>query len=1098
MFRLYPISGVSLRAVIAFMLLAVSAASLGICDEQPWQRVNGGYALNSGSPARGSAVFLKTVVTGSGDLVYIYNDQKIPAAMGRFQCCGSQPSYQWQVYSGGKWSADSDAVPQSLSNTIAAFSDPVNIFAVEGSEDAFFAAACFPSGGIRNSLIGMDIHGGVVNLEYDGTAGSRFWVSGAEYQRFGMSALVDAWNGVKGDMAFDPHSGTGILISTKGDWLNGGYGDKLVAVNYDRNNSKQRWRRWDSQNGGWYKDNSWPPTRDVARYALPNPKAAKGEKYTNPRIARIDNGRYIVTFGYAGTKGSITSMLLYDENAGGEWSWFNGSGFSQGGSFDYAPIVDSDVSRTVRLEVLQGGGIKFFYQKNNHVYEKGLKFKETGLQITETENQLAAASEYITVQDKQGGLWLFYVHKNNELMLIKKPSAGGWTQERLVYTGGGLKIRILDVNFAGKDQMPIAFTAEQDKDGSSEIYAVSPDCKCFRQDEKPLRFKSQPKGITADARIKYAGETVNTAKPYAPYGSQHPARMVIDSNQYLYSVNSAVCNAVIRDKDETSPERAVSWGGFWDHLYFPGGCCVDNIRGKVYMSNRIIDGGGGSAWANSYIREFDMDYRTKSLGWKKLRSKVPPGWDSKYRSTIFGSGKWISDIALDQSRGRLYAVSAGECRIKVYDVNGSKPVLSKTFGGPGSAAGEFRFPQGIDIDPDGNLYVVDIANHRIQKFAAGGKFIKSWGSPGRDSGEFVYPYDIAADPKLELVYVADPFNSRLQIFDRQGRFIYSFSSWQQQGKPAQFGTLSGVAADGQGNIYAGNDRNVLKFTIVGFDRDDDKNGIPDLLEGGVHAIRVQSVGGAVIEPAADITLKKGQDAGFRISFPAGQSGDVIVDGESVGAVTEYEFKGISQNHSITALAGRIYNRTSAAVYETIRDAVSHASAGDVIVLSPGTYNEQINFAGKEIRITGIDPLEPEIVAKTVIDAQGAQAAAIFTQGEGSGAVLEGVTLTNASSGLLVMSFSMQAKQARPIIRNCKITGNTVGVFVMGGTPTVEKCWIGDNKQNQLVLANSSAVIRNNTIASPQIDDADSKAIVIQNSPDAVLEDNRLDASGGDL
>ena len=48
----------------------------------------------------------------------------------------------------------------------------------------------------------------------------------------------------------------------------------------------------------------------------------------------------------------------------------------------------------------------------------------------------------------------------------------------------------------------------------------------------------------------------------------------------------------------------------------------------------------------------------------------------------------------------------------------------------------FNTPDGIAIDSQGNLYVMDSGNHRIQKFDSDGNFITMWGSEGRNDGQF--------------------------------------------------------------------------------------------------------------------------------------------------------------------------------------------------------------------------------------------------------------------------------------------------------------------------------------------------------------------------
>jgi DNA-binding beta-propeller fold protein YncE len=59
--------------------------------------------------------------------------------------------------------------------------------------------------------------------------------------------------------------------------------------------------------------------------------------------------------------------------------------------------------------------------------------------------------------------------------------------------------------------------------------------------------------------------------------------------------------------------------------------------------------------------------------------------------------------------------------------------------------------------------VLDKSNNRIQKFDSNGNFIMKWGSPGTADGQFNFPDGIAIDSEGN-VYVADSDNNRIQVF----------------------------------------------------------------------------------------------------------------------------------------------------------------------------------------------------------------------------------------------------------------------------------------------------------------------------------------------
>jgi hypothetical protein len=44
------------------------------------------------------------------------------------------------------------------------------------------------------------------------------------------------------------------------------------------------------------------------------------------------------------------------------------------------------------------------------------------------------------------------------------------------------------------------------------------------------------------------------------------------------------------------------------------------------------------------------------------------------------------------------------------------------------------------MDSEGNLYIADQFNFRIQKFTSDGTFITKWGSEGEGDGQFLHPH----------------------------------------------------------------------------------------------------------------------------------------------------------------------------------------------------------------------------------------------------------------------------------------------------------------------------------------------------------------------
>jgi tripartite motif-containing protein 71 len=183
----------------------------------------------------------------------------------------------------------------------------------------------------------------------------------------------------------------------------------------------------------------------------------------------------------------------------------------------------------------------------------------------------------------------------------------------------------------------------------------------------------------------------------------------------------------------------------------------------------------------------------------KWGGEAPPG-------TLNLPGK----VAVDAD-GNIFVADQGNNRIEKFDQTG-KFLLQ--WGKLGSQGGEFSDPSSAAVDASGNVFVADYYNSRIQEFTNNGVFIKAWGGPGSRAGEFELPNDVAVDSNGN-VFVADTSNNRIQKFTNQGGFI---ALWGGQGSGnGQFNGPATLAVGADGYVFVGDGGNsrIQKFTNGG-------------------------------------------------------------------------------------------------------------------------------------------------------------------------------------------------------------------------------------------------------------------------------------------
>ena len=156
-------------------------------------------------------------------------------------------------------------------------------------------------------------------------------------------------------------------------------------------------------------------------------------------------------------------------------------------------------------------------------------------------------------------------------------------------------------------------------------------------------------------------------------------------------------------------------------------------------------------------------------------------------------------IALDLENRYLYVADTDLDQVIVFDAD--THALLRKIGTTGknhtlTDPGDFSKPTNVAVDKDGNVYVTDTLNDRVEVFDADGDFIRTFGKNGDAAGNFARPKGITIDCDGH-VWVADAMLNRLQVFTPEGQILLAFGSYGIQ--PTEFQALTGLTFDKKNN-----------------------------------------------------------------------------------------------------------------------------------------------------------------------------------------------------------------------------------------------------------------------------------------------------------
>ena len=199
---------------------------------------------------------------------------------------------------------------------------------------------------------------------------------------------------------------------------------------------------------------------------------------------------------------------------------------------------------------------------------------------------------------------------------------------------------------------------------------------------------------------------------------------------------------------------------------------------------------------NVYVTEFRGDRVQKFTPDGELLAR----WGSE--GIEEGQFQSPTGIAIDQA-SQVYVSESGNSRVQVFTADGE---WLSSWGSRGSGPGEFLSAMVVTIDEAGLVYVTDWGNNRVQVFNADGEFIRTWGGQTGEEGQVTRtkdgqlfnPTGLAVDGDGNI-FVVDRGNSRIQRFTPSGEFLDKIEDAGTG--PSRFGVPTSITLDPAGNLY---------------------------------------------------------------------------------------------------------------------------------------------------------------------------------------------------------------------------------------------------------------------------------------------------------
>lgn len=198
--------------------------------------------------------------------------------------------------------------------------------------------------------------------------------------------------------------------------------------------------------------------------------------------------------------------------------------------------------------------------------------------------------------------------------------------------------------------------------------------------------------------------------------------------------------------------------------------------GNIYICHHTLDETGFTRPSDG-VKVFNPDGRLLQIVGEQIYSSADETENTPYGLDI-------------DHQGRVYVADFDANTIRVFSAEGER--LATFPGQSGSMTSWFKTPVDVAVDDTRRLlYLADPYYSRVQQFSLTGaesepaiKHRLTIGSYGQKPGQFAYPQNIVVDDQSGRIYVTDMANRRIQIFDSEGHYVAQLAApgnWQALG-----------------------------------------------------------------------------------------------------------------------------------------------------------------------------------------------------------------------------------------------------------------------------------------------------------------------------